>query len=135
MPTRFTGIPAVPQTGVDEWNARMLSAIKENVELLTGTRGEGDNASRALTKSNFSVNAPPAQQMTNVSASGAGAALISSFELTGPPGGPFTVNVTGRANVPVLEDYNNLVVDVQALANDVAALRATVEILITQLRS
>ena len=40
----------------------------------------------------------------------------------------------GGVNVPVFEDYAQLVVDVQKLANDVANLRATVEVLITQLR-
>jgi hypothetical protein len=37
-------------------------------------------------------------------------------------------------NVPVLEDYSRLLTDVQKLANDVANLRATVEVLIRQLR-
>ena len=40
----------------------------------------------------------------------------------------------GGINVPILEDYNRLVVDVQKLANDVANLRATVELLIIQLK-
>ena len=40
LATRYSGIPAVPTTGVDEWQVRMLSAIKENVELLAGIRGE-----------------------------------------------------------------------------------------------
>lgn len=112
---RYTAIPAVPQTGVDEWQSRILNALKENVELLTGTRGEPDSASVALNRARVNVAVPPAQAMRQVSASGRGV-IISGV------------------NVPLLEDYNQLIVDVQRLANDVATLRATVEVLITQLR-
>lgn len=112
---RYTAIPAVPVVGVDEWQSRILNALKENVELLTGTRGEPDLASAAVNLSRLSVDVPPAQTMAQVSARGSGVTI-------------------GGANVPVLDDYNQLVVDVQKLANDVAALRATVETLIIQLR-
>lgn len=135
MSTRYTGIPELPQVGVDEWQIRMLAAIKENLELLTGTRGEGDLNSKALTRTNVTLNTPPAQVMTNVGATGAGTELIASFELTGPAGGPFTVNITGRASVPTLEDYSSLIINVQELANDVANVRAVLELLITQLKA
>ena len=68
--------------------------------------------------------------MTNVSAAGAGTNVLTSFSISGD-----VVTVTGQASVPVLDDYTNLVVDVQSLANDVANLRATVQLLLTQLRS
>lgn len=112
---RYTAIPAVPVVGVDEWQSRILNALKENVELLTGTRGEPDLASAAVNLSRLSVGAPPAQTMVQISARGSG------------------VTING-ANVPILEDYTQLATDVQKLANDVAALRATVEVLILQLR-
>ena len=112
---RYTAIPAVPIVGVEEWQSRILNALKENVELLAGTRGEPDLASAAVNLARLSVEPPPAQTMRQVSARGSG----------------FTI---GGSNVPALEDYNQLVVDTQKLANDVAALRATVEALIAQLR-
>jgi hypothetical protein len=108
----------------------MLSAIKENVELLAGIRGESDLASKAITKAQVSISNPVAQVMTNVSAAGAGTNVLTSFSISGD-----VVTVTGQASVPVLDDYTNLVVDVQSLANDVANLRATVQLLLTQLRS
>jgi len=112
---RYTAIPAVPLVGVDEWQSQLLNALKENVELLTGTRGEPDLASAAINVARLSVAVPPVQAMQRVTATGSG------------------VTISG-ANVPVFEDYTKLIVDVQQLANDVANLRATVEVLITQLR-
>ena len=113
---RFTAIPAIPQTGIDEWQLRLLSALKENVELLTGTRGEEDRSSVALVRSRLNVSPPPAQTMTRVSAQGAG------------------VTVSG-VSIPTLEDYGRLLSDTQRLANDVAVLRATVATLVNQLRA
>jgi len=129
MGTKYSAIPALPDTGVEQWQAFMLDSIKENVELLNGSRGEDGQASKAITKAQLSVASPPVQQMTNVTATGAGAAVLTAFTIVNN-----SVNVTGRANVPVLEDYNSLVTNVQQLANDVARLRATVDILISQLK-
>tara|TARA_R110002153_G_scaffold152498_4_gene304089 strand:- start:34291 stop:34683 length:393 start_codon:yes stop_codon:yes gene_type:complete len=129
MATKYSAIPALPDTGVEQWQAYMLDSIKENVELLNGSRGEDGQASKAITKAQLSVNQPTTQQMTNVTATGAGAAVLTAFTIVNN-----AVNVTGRANVPVLEDYNSLLINVQQLANDVARLRATVDILISQLK-
>ena len=115
LQSRYTAIPAVPVVGIEEWQSQILSALKENVELLTGTRGEADLASAAFNRSRITVAAPAAQQMTQVRAQGSGVTLSG-------------------VNLPVLEDYNQLRADVQQLANDVARLRATVELLIRQLR-
>ena len=104
LATRYSGIPAVPTTGVDEWQVRMLSAIKENVELLAGIRGENDLASKAITKAQVSNLAEPVgQNMTNVSAAGAGVNVLTSFSISGN-----VVTITGQASVPVLEDYKIL---------------------------
>jgi hypothetical protein len=112
---RYTAVPAVPLVGVEEWQSQLLNALKENVELLTGTRGEPDLASVAINRARLTVQVPPVQTMVQVSAQGSG------------------VTISG-ANIPILEDYTQLITDVQKLANDVANLRATVEVLITQLR-
>ncbi len=37
---RFTGIPEIPQGGIDEWQYRVFEAMKQNIELLTNTRNE-----------------------------------------------------------------------------------------------
>lgn len=112
---RFSGIPALPENNIDEWQTAILGPIKQNVELLTGTRGELDGASRALLRGDVDVAPPPASQFIQLSARGAGA------------------KVSG-VSVPLLTDYANLLQDVQILGNDVARLRATVEALIQQLR-
>ena len=112
---RFTGIPSLPQVGVDEWQYRFLNAVKQNVELLMGTRGEQDASSRAVLSSSVTITSAPDPSLVALSASGAG----------------FTV---GGAQVPSLADYQALLSDVQRLNNDVAQLRGTVNTLISQLR-
>jgi len=131
---RYTAVPAVPQTGVSEWQSQILNSLKENVELLTGTRGEPDLASAAINRSLLSVSPPEPQQMTRVSAQGNGINLPTGFDINDDGSGGYVVDITDVAAVPLQTDYNDLVVDVQQLANDVARLRATVELLVTQLR-
>ena len=111
---RFTAIPAIPQGGLNDWQFNTLTAMRENIELLTGARGS-DNSVRALLSGQITVTNPPAQNMTRVTAQGAG------FTISG-------------ATVPSIDDYGKLVSDVQQLANDVANLRATVNTLINQLK-
>ena len=112
---RFSAIPNPPQSEMSGWQYYMLNALKENVELLTGARGEKDGASRAITKAAITVTQAPAQTMRQVTAQGA------------------AVNLDG-AVVPAMDDYTELLKNVQSLANDVAALRATLNALIGQLR-
>ena len=111
---RFAAIPSIPQGGLTDWQFNTLTAMKENLELLTGARG-ADNSVRAVVKGQVTVPNPPTQNMTRVTAQGTG----------------FTI---GGATVPSLDDYSKLVSDVQQLANDVANLRATVNTLINQLK-
>jgi hypothetical protein len=100
---------------MSSWQYQMLGAIKENVELLVGARGEKDGASRAITKAAITVIQAPEQSMRQVTAQGT------------------AVNLEG-AIVPAMDDYIELLKNVQALANDVASIRATLNTLITQLR-
>lgn len=112
---RFSGIPAVPLESMDAALMRILIALKENVELLTGQRNEFDGASIAVTSGQ--VTAPYVEpQFTSLSARGAG------------------LQLDGGA-VPQFEDYMKLLKDVQLLANDVASLRTSVNILLAQLRN
>ena len=64
---RFVGIPAIPTTDMADWEAQVFHAIKENVELLCGSRGEGDEASKAVIKGNISVSSMEDQDMRVVS--------------------------------------------------------------------
>ena len=64
---RFVGIPAIPTTDMADWEAQVFHAIKENVELLCGSRGEGDEASKAVLKGNISVSSMEDQDMRVVS--------------------------------------------------------------------
>lgn len=112
---RFTAIPNIPQSGLNDWQFSTLTAMKENIDLLTGARGEQDSSSRAVTKSSITVDYPPVQRMQRVTADGSG------FVVSG-------------VRVPALTDYEKLLIDLQTLANDVAALRNTVNSLIRQLK-
>lgn len=112
---RFTGIPDIPQGNIDEWQYRTLDAIKQNVELLAGIRGETDGASAAILRSAVTTRAPTSSNFQALSARGSG------FTISG-------------VQVVALEDYTLLLRDFQALAQDVADLRATVASLINQIR-
>lgn len=109
---RFTAIPAVPQQGLNDWQFQTLNAMKENIELLTGVRGTGASA---ITRNAVTVADAPTQTMQRVTAQGVG------FTISGQ-------------NVPSLDDYGQLINNVQQLANDVATLRNTVNALINQLK-
>ena len=112
---RFTAIPAVPQGGITDWQSVLISSVKENVELLTGLRGETDLASKAVTYGQIRVTPMTAQKLQQVSAKGAGF-TISGQEVAG------------------LDDYGKLITDVQTLANDLAYTRNVLNALIRQLK-
>jgi hypothetical protein len=64
---RFVGIPAIPLQDMADWEAQVFHGVKENVELLCGTRGESDEASKAVTKGNISVSSMEQQSMRVIS--------------------------------------------------------------------
>lgn len=111
---RFSAIPNIPQSGLSDWQFLVLNAMKENVELLSGTRGAG-GALRAVTSGQVRVPPVGPQTMQRVSATGSG------FVVSG-------VSVAG------LEEFTQLAGDVQRLAEDVANIRATLNTLINQLK-
>jgi len=111
---RFIAIPAIPQGSLNDWQFNTLTAMKENIELLTGARGVTNDV-RAIVTGQVTLPNPAAQTMTRVTAQGNG----------------FTI---GGVIVPSLEDHGKLIQDVQQLSNDVANLQATVNTLINQLR-
>lgn len=112
-PPRFSAIPSIPQQGMTDWQFSTLNAMKDNIELLTGARG--NTAGVAITKGAVTVVDAPAQSMQRVTAEGTG------YTISG-------------VTVPSLDDYGKLVSNVQQLANDVASLRTTLNTLINQLK-
>lgn len=112
--TRFVGIPSVP-LDLDNNLVRVLMSIKENVELLTGQRGESDEASKALTLGSISTNT-----------------VSGNFQALSAKGQGVKIN---NVAVPYLDDYVKALRDIQQLAVDVAALRTVVNQLITELRN
>ena len=116
---RFTSVPAVPQGGFTDYQTVLIGAVKENVELLTGLRGEVDTVSKAVTQGQVTVNEMGQQKLQQTSAKGAGSVITisgTSYEL---------------AN---LDDFRKLILDVQTLAGDVAEIRATLNFLLRQLK-
>lgn len=112
-PPRFSAIPNIPQQGLTDWQFVTLNAMKENIELLTGARGNASGS--AITRGAVTVNSAPTQSMQRVTAEGTG------YTISG-------------VTVPSLDDYGKLVANVQQLANDVAALRDTLNTLLNQLK-
>lgn len=137
---RFSGIPSLPQSGVEEWNLRTLGALKQNVELLTGSRGETDLASKALIRSQFTVNPPPSPSLTSVSQ------LSVSPDISGIAAVNVTPVASGTPVIVANAGWTSFLSslssggyasaqDVQRLASDVAQLRATLNTLIAQLKA
>ncbi len=111
MVRRHVATPEVPNTLLD-WQAVLFSAIKENVELLTGTRGESDLASMAIVRGDITVQQVGNQVMGSVTTSGDDGYTISAQD------------------VAALSAFRNLRTDVQRLANDLATTRRALDLLI-----
>ncbi len=111
---RFTSIPDIPR-GVDPWQTQILDTLKQNVELLSGTRQELDKASQAVLRGDVKVNEVPEPTAIALTAKGEG----------------FTID---GERVAGLDDYGKLLVDVQKVIQDVELLRTYVNILVKQLK-
>lgn len=113
---RFTGIPAIAPEGLTEAQYLLLNSLKENVELLTGSRGEiGGTPSRAVAKGDITIDNIGEQKLAQVTAEGKG----------------FTIN---GQQVASLTEFAKLIADVQVLANDLVRTRKAMIDLIKQLQ-
>jgi len=117
---RFTGIPNIPTDGLADWQAQVFSAIKENVELLIGARGEADLASAAIIRGTIRVTSMSTQDMRATKTEGKTWSGISGL--------PAGETVADGADFTILRD------ELQVLANDVAVTRATLNELLGQLK-
>ena len=115
VPNRFTAIAAVPQEGLDPYQALLFNQVKENLELLSGFRGESDRASKAVTQGQITTQSLSEQNMRQVTAQGTG----------------FTISGN---NVAGLDDFVKLINNVQVLANDLKTTRDVINSLLAQMK-
>lgn len=109
---RFVATPEIPTGGIPEIQANILGALKENIELLTATRGEADLISRALVRGDVTVKQVGTQDMISV-------------QNVSPEG--FTIS---SSDVASLVAFRGLKADVQQLANDVFFTREALDRLV-----
>ena len=110
----YAPLPAVPQVGIPEWQFQFLNGVKQNVEILTGQRG--NSGYEALIAGQVGVQPVGDLNMRQVTATGAG------FTISGQ-------------NVASLDDHAKLIVDVQTLIGDVAYIKDVLNTLISQLKN
>jgi hypothetical protein len=113
---RFVALPDIPHTGLVDWQGPLFHAMKENIELLTDTRGEPGGASAAITRADVQVNELGTQGMHTVNTS-----KVDGFEISG-------------SDVAGLESHRALRNDVQQLANDLVRTRETLDFLIKSMK-
>lgn len=110
----YAPLPAVPQVGIPEWQFQFLNGVKQNVEILTGQRG--NTGYQAIISGQVGVQPLGDLALRQVTATGAG------FTISGQ-------------DVAGLADHTKLIVDVQTLIGDVATIKEVLNALITQLKS
>ena len=122
---RFIGIPEVPDGTGNQWVTALITAMKQNVELLAGIRGEADKASQAVLKGDITIRSAPRPtfQRTRLTADGSEAYTLSGAV------------VAGHADYrKLVQDVANLIDNVQRLANDVENVRRTLNALTDEIR-
>jgi len=112
---KFQGIPSIPNEKIPQWQYDLLSAFKENIEILMGQRGPG----RSVTNDAIGVIPQDRQVMKLVSARGDGNYNTTQLAANGSP---------------TLADYYKLLNDTQQLATDVAKIQEALNTLLTNLR-
>ncbi len=146
--SRFAAMPPAPRFGVPDWEVRMLDAMRQNVELLVNQRRESDQASVAVLEStyNFSTALRPTllTQYTPQTLHTFQVADIINYDWLFNPYAPqyrsCVLYSSGSGGVPDAFNatlaYNTVPKDVlDDIGTDVRALRATVNEIVTRLRS
>ncbi len=112
---QFQGIPAIPSEQIPQWQYDILSAMKENIEIMLGQRGPG----RVVTNDTIGVEPAERQLMKQLSARG----------------DYYTINTSGGPiDVPARSDYIKLLNDMQQLAVDVANIQNALNALLQNIR-
>jgi len=112
---KFQGIPSIPNEKIPQWQYDLLTAFKENLEILMGQRGPG----RSITNDALGVLPQEFQTMTQISARGDSNTSTAQLAANGSP---------------TLADYYKLLNDVQQLAGDVAKIQLAFNALLTNMR-
>ena len=113
---QYQGLPAIPPEQIPQWQYDILSAMKENLEIMMGQRGPG----RTVTNDAIGVEPADRQGMKQLSARG------DFYELT---------TTGGVIYFPTRDDYVKLLNDTQQLAIDVANIQSALNALLENLRS
>ena len=113
---KFQGIPAIPPEKVQQWQYDVLTAMKENLEILLGQRGPG----RVVTNDTVGVETADRQVMKQLSARG------DFYNLT---------TTSGDIQFPRLDDYVKLLNDVQQLAIDVNNIQNALNALLDNMKA
>jgi hypothetical protein len=113
---QYQGIPAIPPEKIEQWQYDVMSAMKENLEILMGQRGPG----RVVTNDSIPIEAAERQVMKQVSARGNYYNLATS---------------AGTLQIPTRDDYVKLLTDVQQLSIDVANIQAALNALLINMRN
>lgn len=108
----FTALPEIPQGGMQDWQMLLFTSFKENVELLTGSRGEDGLVSRAIIRGDIETAQLGEQKM-------------GSITKVDPDG----YNISSQ-DVAALAAFRALRDDVQVLANDLFYTRRALDALI-----
>lgn len=125
----FVPIPPVPFSGAFDWQVRTIGALKQNVELLCGIRGEKDLASAALLKGDVNVN-----QVSGTIAAARTLPLYSTTSFSYSGNQVLTYN-TESANIPVAINAAARHSDAVLLLQELENLRVAVANLSAILRS
>lgn len=119
---QYQGIPSIPPQQIEQWQYDILSAMKENLEILMGVRGVNGNqgVGRAITNDTIGVESADRQIMKQLSARG------DFFTLT---------TASGDIQFPQQQDYVKLLNDVQQLAIDVANIQNALNALLKNMKA
>lgn len=127
---KFTAIPAVPSSGVPDWEVQTLSAIKANIELLLGLINKSDLSAQAVLKRSFDLTDPGLPRITAITPISVGS--VSYITISGYD---FIITNTGNWNsIPTTLATCGYFEDLEKIKADIANIRTAVESITNKLR-
>lgn len=126
---KFTAIPAVPSSGVPDWEVQTLSAIKANIELLLGLINKSDLSTQAVLKRSFDLTDPGLPRITAITP-----ISVGSINSTNIGGVDFIITNTGSWNsIPTTLATCGYFEDLEKIKADIANIRTAIESITTKL--
>jgi hypothetical protein len=126
---KFTAIPAVPSSGVPDWEVQTLSAIKANIELLLGLINKSDLSSQAVLKRSFDLTDPGLPKITAITP-----ISVGSISSTNVGGVDFIITNSGSWNsIPTALATCGYFEDLEKIKADIANIRTAVESITSKL--